>query len=37
VPDLIFRADASFAYGSRIERLLAEIKQEETGDDTQDH
>lgn len=37
VPDLIFRADASFAYGNRIERLLAEIKREETGDDTQDH
>ncbi|MFH1080705.1 MAG: 30S ribosome-binding factor RbfA [Pseudomonadota bacterium] len=37
VPDLIFRADVSFAYGNRIERLLAEIKQEGTGDDTQDH
>jgi ribosome-binding factor A len=37
VPDLIFRADASFAYGNRIERLLAEIKREGTGDDTQDH
>lgn len=37
VPDLIFRADASFAYGNRIEHLLAEIKKEGTGDDTQDH
>ncbi|MCX5856796.1 MAG: 30S ribosome-binding factor RbfA [Deltaproteobacteria bacterium] len=37
VPDLIFRVDASFAYGGRIERLLAEIKQEGTGDDPQDH
>jgi ribosome-binding factor A len=37
VPDLIFRVDASFAYGNRIERLLAEIKQEGTEDDTQDH
>lgn len=37
VPDLIFRADASFAYGNRIERLLAEIKREGTGDDPQDH
>ncbi len=36
VPDLIFREDASFAYGSRIERLLAEIKREGT-DDTQNH
>ncbi|MDO9558885.1 MAG: 30S ribosome-binding factor RbfA [Syntrophales bacterium] len=36
VPELIFRVDASFAYGSRIERLLAEIKREGTGDDTQD-
>jgi ribosome-binding factor A len=37
VPDLIFRVDASFAYGNRIERLLAEIKREGNGDDTQDH
>jgi ribosome-binding factor A len=37
IPDLIFRADTSFAYGDRIERLLAEIKQEGTGDDSQDH
>jgi ribosome-binding factor A len=37
VPDLIFRADASFAYGSRIDRLLAEIKREGTGNDTSDH
>jgi ribosome-binding factor A len=37
VPDLIFREDASFAYGSRIERLLTEIKQEGTGDDPKDH
>lgn len=37
VPDLIFKADKSFAYGGRIERLLAEIRQEGTGDDPQDH
>jgi ribosome-binding factor A len=37
VPDLIFRVDASFAYGSRIDRLIAEINREGTGDDTQDH
>ena len=37
VPDLIFREDTSFAYGNRIERLLAEINREETRDDNQDH
>lgn len=37
VPDLIFKADKSFAYGGRIERLLAEIRQEGTGHDPQDH
>jgi len=35
VPDLLFRVDDSFAYGSRIERLLVEIKQRESGDDIQ--
>lgn len=37
VPDLIFKEDASFAYGSSIERLLAKIKQEGADGDTQDH
>lgn len=37
VPDLIFREDASFAYGNRIERLLAEIKREGSDDDNRDH
>jgi ribosome-binding factor A len=36
VPDLIFREDASFAYGNRIERLLAEISREEKHDDNKD-
>jgi len=37
IPDLLFRVDESFAYGSRIERLLAEIKGHGTADDTQNH
>jgi ribosome-binding factor A len=37
VPDLIFKEDASFAYGSRIDRLLAEIKHEGTQGDSSDH
>lgn len=28
VPDLVFREDASFAYGNRIEQLLAQINSE---------
>lgn len=34
VPDIVFTPDESFAYGSRIERLLAEIG---GGDASQDH
>ena len=34
VPDIIFTPDESFAYGSRIEKLLAEIG---GGDASQDH
>ena len=34
VPDIIFTPDESFAYGSRIDRLLAEIG---GGDASQDH
>lgn len=36
VPDLIFKEDPSFAYGSRIDRLLAEIKDEEVQRDPSD-
>jgi ribosome-binding factor A len=32
VPDLIFKVDPSFAYGSRIDRLLSQIQEE-----TEDH
>ena len=32
VPDLLFTVDESFEYGSRIDRLLAEIKREEEPD-----
>ena len=34
VPDIVFISDESFAYGSRIDRLLAEIG---GGDASQDH
>lgn len=34
VPDIVFTPDESFAYGSRIDRLLAEIRGE---DASQDH
>jgi len=34
VPDIVFTPDESFAYGSRIDRLLAEIG---GGDASQDH
>lgn len=33
VPDLIFTPDASFAYGNRIEKLLAEIGGEDAEQD----
>lgn len=32
VPDVIFTVDEAFEYGSRIDKLLAEIQKEETGD-----
>lgn len=32
MPDLIFEYDKSFEYGSRIEKLLAEIRSNDTGD-----
>lgn len=32
VPDLVFMIDESFEYGSRIDRLLAEIRREEEKD-----
>src|SRR5574340_1084469 len=37
VPEIIFSFDSSFAYGSRIERLLAEIHQEEEPHGAEDH
>lgn len=36
MPDLIFIYDKSFAYGSRIEKLLAEIRKDEHNDADQD-
>ena len=33
VPDLIFMVDESFEYGSRIDRLLAEIHKDEESED----
>jgi len=33
IPDIIFLLDESFAYGSRIEKLLAEIGGEDAGPD----
>ncbi|ABC78553.1 30S ribosome-binding factor RbfA [Syntrophus aciditrophicus] len=32
VPDLIFKPDSSFAYGSRIDQLINEIHREEEND-----
>jgi len=32
VPDLIFKPDPSFAYGSRIDKLISEIHREEEDD-----
>ncbi|MBI4634368.1 MAG: 30S ribosome-binding factor RbfA [Deltaproteobacteria bacterium] len=37
VPDIVFAFDESFAYGSRIERLLAEIHREEEKNVPEDH
>jgi len=30
IPEVIFRPDHSFAYGSRIDRILAELKKEDS-------
>jgi len=32
IPDIMFMVDESFEYGSRIDRILAEIRREEEGD-----
>jgi len=32
IPDIHFYYDESFEYGSRIDRILAEVKKEETGE-----
>ena len=32
-PEIIFREDNSFAYGSRIDRILAELKEQDGNDD----
>jgi len=37
VPELIFRYDASFAYGTRIEKLIQEIHHSEERDVPEDH
>lgn len=31
IPDLVFMVDEAFEYGSRIDRVLAELKREEEG------
>jgi ribosome-binding factor A len=36
VPDLIFKIDHSFAYGSRIDRLLSQIHEEVEENDKKD-
>ncbi|OPY09870.1 MAG: Ribosome-binding factor A [Syntrophaceae bacterium PtaB.Bin095] len=36
VPDLIFKVDSSFAYGSRIDRLLSQIREETEDHDRED-
>jgi len=35
-PDLLFRVDHSFEYGSKIDRLIQNIHQEEKGDSQED-
>jgi ribosome-binding factor A len=37
VPDLVFKVDPSFAYGSRIERLLSQIQGDMEENDQKDH
>jgi len=36
IPDLLFRVDHSFDYGSKIDRLLQTIKDEKSGDPKED-
>jgi ribosome-binding factor A len=36
VPDLFFKVDQSFDYGSRIDRLLQNVKEETEGDPPED-
>ena len=36
VPEIVFFADPSFAYGSRIDTLIARIREQEVGDDPKD-
>jgi ribosome-binding factor A len=37
VPEITFLVDESFAYGSRIDRLINEIQQPEEADDSKNH
>jgi ribosome-binding factor A len=37
VPDLVFKVDYSFAYGSRIDRLLSQIQGDMEENDQKDH
>ena len=37
VPEIIFTADETFAYGNRIDRLIHEIHQQEETDDSKNH
>ena len=36
VPEIIFSADPSFAYGSRIDTIFAQIREQEVADDPKD-
>ena len=36
IPDLLFKVDHSFDYGSKIDRLLQTIKDEKSGDPKED-
>jgi len=36
IPDLLFKVDQSFDYGSKIDRLLQTIKDEKSGDPKED-
>lgn len=37
VPEVVFTVDTSFAYGSRIERILADLKKTGDNDDASNH